>query len=176
MCLWLRFQHQLENAFITKAVTTMCIIVEISLLYKYWEFPQRYHLFLIICLGFLFVCFVLYVFLKNPRQKVWGVGCYALPEYIFRDNCICVMNIADYLSCYIHLTEACNGDARVADILYLSVLGWRGYHIEEFLWFVSTVQCKEDIGCNVAPISFWHAKRFYGNSNVSCKIDKKTLK
>lgn len=101
--------------------------------------------------------------------------CYALPECIFRNNCLSVVNIADYLSCYIHLTEARNGDARIADILYLPVLGWGGYHVEELLRLVSTIQCKEDIGCNVAPIPFWHAKRFSENSNVSCRVDKTTL-
>lgn len=82
------------------------------------------------------------------------MGYYALPEGIFRNNCLSVVNIADYVSCYIHLTEAPDGDARIADVLYLSVLGWGGYHIEELLWLVSTIQHQEDISCNVAPIPF----------------------
>lgn len=82
------------------------------------------------------------------------MGNYTLPEFIFMNNCLGFVNVADNPSCYVHLTEACNGDARIADILYVSMLGWGGYHIKELLWLVSTIQRKEDIGCDVAAISF----------------------
>lgn len=66
--LWLQFQHQLEKAFITKEVATVYIIVEISLLSEYSEFPQAFHLFLIFL--FVCVCSVLWVFLNT--EKIQG--------------------------------------------------------------------------------------------------------
>jgi len=54
--------------------------------------------------------------------------------------CLGVVNIADYLTCYIHLTEARYGDVRIASILYLSILRWGSYHIEKLFRLVSTIQ------------------------------------
>lgn len=161
MRLWLLFKHQLENTVITKTVTTSYINIEYS--HRASSFIYFFFLFLL------------------DMQEIQGESCsdevlHALPQCIFWNSCLSVVNIADYLSCYIRLTEACYGDSRVADILYLSILGWGSYHIQQLLWLVSTIQCKQDVGCNVTPIPFRYFERFYENSNVSCRIGKTTQK
>lgn len=99
-----------------------------------------------------------------------------LPECIFRSSCLATVDIADCLVCYIHLAETCDGDFRKADVLYLSILRWRCYHIKEFLWFVSSINSKKGISRYVASIPLRHSKWPYKNSNISCQIYEDRLK
>lgn len=140
---------------------------KISLSHECWEFPQSF-LFLFIHI------------LSVDTQEHIGEGYVesfnVLPECILPWMCLGAVNIADYLTCNIHLTEARYGDVRIANILYLSILRRGSYHIEKLFRLVSTIQWKEDISRNVASIPFWYFERLYENSNVSCRINKTTLK
>lgn len=86
------------------------------------------------------------------------------------------MHIADCLSCYVHLTEACDGDSRIADILDLAK-PWRGGDdIEKFLRFVCSIHSKETGGRQETPVTFRHHQRFHKDDNITCTAEELAVK
>ena len=86
------------------------------------------------------------------------------------------MYVADCLSCYVHLAEACNGDPRIVDVFDLAVSWWGGDDVEKFLRLVCSVHSKEGGGHQEPSGSFRHQKWFCPYDNITCVAEEVVVK
>ena len=92
------------------------------------------------------------------------------------DSCCALIHIADCLSCYIHLAEACNGDPRIADVFNLAKLRWGGDDVEKFLGLVCSIHSKESGGRQETSATFRHHKWFCQDDNITCVAEEVVVK
>ena len=92
------------------------------------------------------------------------------------DSCRALSYIADRLSCYIHLAEACNGDPRIADVLNLAKLRRGGDDVEKFLGLVCSIHSKESGGRQETSVTFRHHKWFCQDDNITCVAEEMVVK
>lgn len=86
------------------------------------------------------------------------------------------MYVADSLSCYVHLAEACNGDPRIVDVFDLAISRWGGDDVEKFLRLACSVHSKEGGGHQETSVTFRHRKWFCPDDNITCVAEEVVVK
>jgi hypothetical protein len=70
------------------------------------------------------------------------------------------------------LTEAGNGDPRIADIFHLAILWWGGDDIQQLLWLVCSIHSQESGGSQETSVTFRHHEWFCENDKVTCMVEE----
>lgn len=86
------------------------------------------------------------------------------------------MRVADCLSCYVHLAESHNGDARVVDIFHPAISRRWGDDVEQFLRLVCSIHSQESAGRQETSVTLRHHKWLCKDDNITYRAEEVVVK